>query len=152
LMSPTGEIAISVGPYEGILWPVQMPTNASMELPWTVELGTEVRPVRSAAFSTDGKLLAIVGGGLITLDITDPRHPKKLATIGRNSGIYAVTIRPDGRQIAAACEDGIIRVFEPDTLHLLFELKTGIRPLRHVAFSSDGSLLLASGTTDSNVT
>ena len=60
---------------------------------------------------------------------------------GHRGGVYAVDYSPDGRLLASAGEDGIVRVWEPATGKLLAELSGHESEINGLEFSPDGRQL-----------
>ena len=96
---------------------------------WDIESGREIRTLKGdgmlfdVAFSPDGKRLAAcsheasvsewdVSSGQQTLSLT-ARTDRQTAFLENNfyNYVYAVTYRPDGKQLAACSSDGRVRVW-----------------------------------------
>jgi WD40 repeat protein len=103
--------------------------------------------VTAAAFSPDGNLLATAGyDRLATLwDVSDPRRPRKVATLSGHDGyVSSVAFSPDGRLLATAGYDDTARVWnvvDPAQPVQLAVLTGHTGWVRQVAFSPDGRLL-----------
>jgi WD40 repeat protein len=70
--------------------------------------------IEAAAFSKDGKLLAVGGtGGAVRVHNTDNAQP--IATLTLPSTVFALDFSPDAKMLAAAGLDGIVRLYSlPD--------------------------------------
>ena len=81
------------------LWSLRDQTSQIVELPF--RMGT------SAAFSSDGRLLAIAGEGIVLFDVDSARAIKTLAQGGRI--IESIAFSPDGKSILAGDQAGQVR-------------------------------------------
>jgi WD40 repeat protein len=52
---------------------------------------------------------------------------------------------PDGRLLATAGEDGLVRLWEADSLQLFLDIRAHTDQVRSIAFSRDGSMLCSTG-------
>jgi WD40 repeat protein/transcriptional regulator with XRE-family HTH domain len=134
---------------DGALAPLSRPLTDQKSRHDLVEFG---------AFSPDGRLLATCGDdGTVRLwSVTDPAHPRPLATVDDSPGTiaFSVAFSPDGRTLAVASADGLTRLW--DISNPAGPVKLG-RPLAgpasyaiSVAFSPDGRML-AVGSADKRV-
>jgi WD40 repeat protein len=111
--------------------------------------------VSAAAFSPDGKLLALGRGGEADglsgkITLLDPASGNKLRelTPGHLNGLTGMAYHPDGVHLATCGRDTLIRIWNPHEGKLVRELGKGRGGqfkdwLHAVAFSADGSLLAA---------
>jgi WD40 repeat protein len=117
-------------------------------------VGATLRPVGRGAFSRAGHLLVVSGRNKVeVLDISNPQQPKALAiSPPDDTQINGIAISADGARVVTAGEDGMLRMFEAETLHQIGSWKGGIGRLLQPAFSDDGRLVLASGDPNINAT
>ncbi len=102
--------------------------------------------VRSVAVSADGKVTAFggtaIGKGsalvLVGKDVTADAVPEKEA-------INGLALSPDGKHLATACTDGLVRVFDAATGKLVASAKEHKEAVFSVAYSPDGKKLLTVG-------
>ena len=107
----------------------------------------EYRPpsrIESFAVSTDGAraVLGLSTGGIKVISLPDARE--ELNLFGHAASVVAVAYSPDGKTIASACSDGIVRLWHAATGQELFvvEDRHG-RAITSLAFTADGRLLVA---------
>jgi WD40 repeat protein len=77
-------------------------------------------------------------------DTAQPVYPIRKWT-GSPIGLESIAVLPNGRQIAAAGDDGIVRVWDTETGQLQRELTDSTDGLLSVCFSPNGQLLAAAG-------
>lgn len=103
------------------------------------------QPTYDAAYSPDGCLVAVgmlFGAGAAIVD-------RETGTIlhrpldGENRTVLSVAFSPDGSQLALACSDGVVRLFNPWSGEQLMELVAPSGSMRSVVFSPDGELVVA---------
>jgi WD40 repeat protein len=93
---------------------------------WNAKTGERMRrvtghdiAVHELCVSHDGKLVASAGADK-TLRFWNGSNGQSLRTLQVGSLVYAVALRPDGKQAAAGCFDGLVRLYDPATSkHLL---------------------------------
>jgi WD40 repeat protein len=74
--------------------------------------------VHELCVSHDGKLVASAGADK-TLRFWNGSNGQSLRTVQVGSLVYAVALRPDGKQAAAGSFDGLVRLYDPATGKLL---------------------------------
>ncbi len=97
---------------------------------------------RSLAISPDG-LLAIACRDEVRLSGTDGRTVRSLPAPGVD--VLAMAFGPDGRRLATACRDGLVRLWNPATGEKLGELRGHKDAVLAVAFAPDGQFLATAG-------
>jgi WD40 repeat protein len=109
--------------------------------------------VAAAAYSLDGKLLALGQGGERDMGkslLIDPSTGKKVRELapGHQSGVTDIAFHPDGKHLASAGRDTIIRIWNLDDGKLVKELGKGRGGqfkdwIHSISFSADGLWLAA---------
>jgi WD40 repeat protein len=132
---------------------------------WEVATGKEVRSVtgrgevRCLAFSPDGGRLAAASVGGAGLHAENPAEVRlwdvaggrEVATLRGHTGLVAaLAYSPDGRRLASAGHDRLLKVWDATTGGELFTARGHTRPILSVAFSPDGRRL-ASADQDGTV-
>lgn len=98
----------------------------------------------------DPRLVSVGGDGLVRIWDTDAGGPPKFTLPGHQGAVYAVAVRPDGRQVATGGQDGFVRTWDPATG------RPDLAPIDHGAAVSalaydPGGGSLASGGMDRSV-
>ncbi len=114
--------------------------------------------LRSLAFSTDGRWL-VSGSADGTVRLWEEREREGQTGAGETApyrlvrvwieprqDVRSVTIRADGRWVAAGGDAGIISLWDRETGHCVQELRGHSMVIWSVAFSPDGSLLASGGS------
>lgn len=111
---------------------VRIPTGANL---WRVPL----------LFLPCGKRLATLRDTELDLwDVAAAAHPAKVIAPGR-ANFRGLAVHPSGRFLATAGGDGVVRLWDAQTLRPGEAYKWGIGKLHSVAFNEDGTLGAAGG-------
>jgi WD40 repeat protein/DNA-binding SARP family transcriptional activator len=120
---------------------------------WDAITGSEVftyttdRTPLALAFSPDGEHLAagLTSGDILLFTLTEAGGEKdQLGFAGGDSIVWTLAFSPDGTLLAVGDAAGKIRVWEVASRNRRLELQTFADPVKRVAFSPDGSRLVAS--------
>jgi RNA polymerase sigma factor (sigma-70 family) len=125
---------------------VTMLDVASGKLLFTTETGTN--PLVCAAFSPDGKRLAIGGGSAgkaAIFFLLDPVGRVMKLESGHDGTITAVAFSPDGKMLLTAGVDGTARLTDAATGKMLRTLAVQKDAVFSAVFSPDGRLLVTAG-------
>ena len=161
--TPDGKLLLS-GSNDSTLriWNVEDPLTA-FEISKVVMKNEEI--VDSMAIRSDGKFVAIgkyistddsANQNIQLIDITDPNNPRVIEysddpTLGCGSSL---DFSPDGKTLAAACEDKTIRFWDvtnPESPKILGLPITGMTEMiNSIVFNPDGNIL-ASGSQDGTI-
>jgi WD40 repeat protein len=118
---------------------------------WDVANGTEVRTLTrdsytlGATFSRDGQhLAAACGDDIVVWDASTGKETRTLAKDPqwRGFGFFSVLYRPDGNQLAGACNNGAVRFWDADSGKEVgtFGIAAGM-----LTYSPDGQRLASAG-------
>jgi hypothetical protein len=104
-VSPDGQWVVAAGADATLTWW----KAATGERGWV--RGAHHGAVHDLAFSRDGRLLASAGADK-TVRFWDPAAGTEKQAVVVPSLVYAVALSPDGKRAAAACFDGLVRLYE----------------------------------------
>ena len=120
------------------------------QMPDTFLAEHEKSPVRSIAFSPDGKTLAS-GSDDDTIKLWDVATGTLKATLEGHAGsVNSVAFSPDGKTLASGSSDVTIKLWDVATEKLKTTLEEHTSSVNSVAFSPDGKTL-ASGSGDNTI-
>ncbi len=129
--------------------PAQPSTTPSR--PTTPPVGTMIRrlitgsPVRSVAFSPDGKWL-LAGHDDYTVSVWEVATGEQKVTLrGHESPVRTIAFSPDGKLIATGSDDETIRIWRTSDWQTLQVMHHPGCPIESVRFSPDGRHLAAGG-------
>ncbi len=140
--APDGETVVSCGTSSEIaIWSL-----ANLERGQVLDAGSiqDDRGRLAAAYSPDGKRLAVSGLGAISVwSIQNGRFRRTLRIVGPTA--HSLAFSPDSKLLALGGEDGVVRVIDPGTGVLVHQLRQHRDTVRTVAFGPRGDRLLSSG-------
>src|SRR5437762_7377130 len=119
---------------------------------WDVKSGAQLSAfegqptiVWSIAAAPDGKTLITTGydGKIIVWNVADKKHAQ---TIEKKGWIRRASLSPDGKNFAAAMEDGSVLLFETEGPKEIKTFKAHETAVYDVAFSPDGATLATCST------
>jgi len=103
----------------------------------------ENQPGAGAAFSPDGRLLAVADFDVVRL--WDVASGKLFGTCtGHKQGVWSVAFAPDGKTLASASDDCTLKLWSVATQHELLTIRRLGGTLRNLLFSPDGRWLVGS--------
>lgn len=112
--------------------------------------------IEQSAFSPDGATVVICGGALTSrtngfLKLIDASSGSTIRTFSGHDGpVYNISFSPDGKKLASAAMDGLLKVWDLQSGKELSSFKITSARLQtgevvHVSFSPDGKQILTSG-------
>jgi WD40 repeat protein len=162
--SPTGGLVATAGEDGNTrLW--ELPSGA-LRKRCAAQPGAGPCRARCLAFGADGRALAVGGSGhAISVSLWDPatgarqggltdvgpaatrRHAPPKAPPAGEHGLYvlAVAFSPDGATLAAACSDGVIRLWDVLSGRMRLTFSGHMGAVRRLAFAPDGRTLASLG-------
>jgi WD40 repeat protein len=115
------------------------PTSEDLPRPWPAR-----SPVRSLAFSPDGRCLAASQrDGVAIWDLES--HALSSTLRGHSARVHAVAYAPGGSNLASASHDGTVRIWDGVTGSILACYDWGLGKLGSLAFAPDGMTMAAGG-------
>lgn len=138
--SPNGE-TLAVGTKSGQVLFCSATTGEQLEEP----LQLAFPMAASIAYSPDGSQMAV--SGQREIQVWDTATPHAPTTLTLSEGIREVRFSPDGELLAAACLDGFIHIWSPQSREKKAVLKGHGTYAMSLAFSPDGKTLV-SGSAD----
>ncbi len=113
-----------------------------LRLPWNTDLEGHSEPVRSVAFSPDGKWVA-TGSNDNTAKIRNAETGETTMTLeGHSHHISAIAFSPDGAWLATGSEDNKAKIWDLKTGEVAMILEGHKESIISIAFSLDGKNLV----------
>jgi WD40 repeat protein len=147
--SPDADFALAISPDGG-----KIATSSRTGFAvWDAITGSEVftyttdRTPLALVFSPDGEHLAagLTSGDILLFTLTEAGAEKEqLGFAGGDSIVWSLAFSSDGTLLAAGDGAGMLRVWEVESRNRRLELQTFTDPVTRLAFSPDGSRLVAS--------
>jgi WD40 repeat protein len=108
--------------------------------------------LHALAWSADSRWLAAIGGtGALHLWNTGTGAPMGGAVTGYTSGITAIRFSPDGSKLAAASQDGSVKILDSNSGRLLLSVPVG-GTVKAIAWNPAGTQIAASNAVWDTVT
>jgi WD40 repeat protein len=97
---------------------------------------------------TGKRVLSLHGRGLPPQpdDPRDAQTGERLSLNGHRGSVLSVAFSPDGKRLASAALDGMVKVWDAQTGQELLTCNGHIHAVRRVIFSSDGKRLVSTGS------
>ncbi|MCK2239165.1 MULTISPECIES: helix-turn-helix domain-containing protein [unclassified Crossiella] len=150
--STTGNLLVAFSPDDRVLttWARSSPPRQWLitdpERPAEQARPAGDRSASTGTLSPDGRILALYHYEERTVRLLD--QSGELAVLPGQSLLYRLTFAPDGKRLAGAAEDGVVRVWDLSDPRVPVEqarLAGHSGPVPGVAFSPDGAQLVTSG-------
>jgi WD40 repeat protein len=151
-LSPDGQLVSDTSGAALNLWDLRTGALRWREPPPKAPDSTDQSPILSAAFSQDGKALAVGRfGGVSVWEMPGPgANPQMSGRLKTQSGIVSLAVfSPDGSTLAIGGLDGAVALCDVDDREAIERAGRPLRGLSRgvhaLAFSDDGQLLAAAG-------